>query len=69
MNYQEAIEKSLKVKWIVSHCDQHDKCWCRVIKPEIPIFFDEIEELWISRPGELRKEHAEYIVNLHNQSL
>lgn len=34
MNYKEAIEYSLKVKWKTTTCSSGEKCWCRIIEPE-----------------------------------
>ena len=78
MNYQEAIEKSLTVKWKVDTCGQGEQCWCRVIKCEEPIFFKEndeayddsdAEEFYVSKSGELLKEIVEHIVNIHNETI
>ena len=74
MNYQEAIQKSLTVKWKVDTCGQGEQCWCRVIKGEEPILYKEREdwdeeEFYVSKSGELNKETAEHFVSLHNKSL
>lgn len=72
MNYSQAIKKSLLVEWEIGTCPQGDQCWCRIIKPIIPIFFkdgDCEEEYHILRGGELHKEIVEHIINLHNQNI
>ncbi|MDC0008902.1 hypothetical protein OAE73_00915 [bacterium] len=73
MKYQEAIEKSLNVKWKVDVCSQGEQCWCRVIKCEEPIFFKENddsddEEYYVVNSGELNKETVEHFVSLHNKT-
>jgi hypothetical protein len=73
MNYQEAIEKSLTVKWKVDVCIQGEQCWCRVIKCEEPIFFkknndSDNEEYYVVNSGELNKETVEHFVSLHNKT-
>jgi len=73
MNYQEAIEKSLTVKWKVDTCHEGERCWCRVIRGEEPILYKELddsdeEEYYIVGSGELNKETVEHIVSLHNET-
>ena len=73
MNYQEAIEKSLTVKWKVDTCSQGEQCWCRVIKCEEPIFFKENdgsddEEYYVVGSGGIGKETVEHFVSLHNKT-
>ena len=73
MNYQEAIEKSLTVKWKADTCIQGEQCWCRVIKCEEPIFFKENndsddEEYYVVGSGQLDKETVEHIVEIHNKT-
>ena len=34
MNYKEAIEYSLTVKWKTTPCSSGEECWCRIIEPE-----------------------------------
>jgi len=41
MNYGEAIDKSLTVKWKVDTCQQGEECWCRVIKCDPPLMYIE----------------------------
>lgn len=69
MTYTEALEKSLNVKWKIGFCHVGEKCWCRIIEPEIPIIYDKNEELQIISDGAINQEIAEYIVKLHNDSL
>lgn len=66
MNYQEAVYLSLLVKWKVTFCDQGEKCWCRGIEPETPIISKDGERVYVVRTGEILREHAEHIVELHN---
>ena len=69
MTYQEAINKSLTVKWEISTCGQGEQCWCRVIKPVEPIVFedgDSTQEFYVVGPGELQSEIAHHLVILHN---
>ena len=71
MTYQEAIEKSLTVKWEIGTCQQGEQCWCRTIKPVEPILFedgDTEEEYYVVRSGELNKETVEHLVKLHNET-
>ena len=73
MNYQEAIEKSLTVKWKVDTCGHGIQCWCRVVKCEEPIFFKENddsddEEYYVVNSGRLNKETVEHFVSLHNET-
>lgn len=67
--YQEAIEKSLTVRWKTSICESGEQCWCRIIEPEEAIDFGDHQPFLIARSGDLLKEHAEHIVKLHNESL
>jgi hypothetical protein len=73
MNYQEAIDKSLTVKWKVDTCIQGEKCWCRVIKCKEPIFFKEDadsdnEEYYVVESGQLDKKTVEHIIKVHNET-
>ena len=67
--YQEAREKSFRVKWEVGTCSEGEKCWCRTIKPIEPIFYEDggNAEYYVSCMGELSRETAEYFVKLHNE--
>ena len=69
MTYQEAIAKSLTVRWKLDTCEQGDKCWCRSIRCETPIMFDEGEEYWVVVVGRINRETAEHIVMLHNKEI
>lgn len=72
MTYQEAIEKSLTVKWEIGICSQGEECWCRTIKPVDPILFQDGEdhqEYYVARSGEMNKETAEHFVKLHNEKV
>jgi hypothetical protein len=69
MIYQEAQELSLKVEWKTTLCLEGEKCWCRIIEPLEPIFYDEDETLYIAGSGCIPTIYAEHIVKLHNQSL
>lgn len=69
MNYKEALELSLTVRWKTETCVSGDKCWCRVIKPENNIIDEEDNEIYIVGQGSIAKEHAEHIVKLHNLNL
>lgn len=69
MTYQEAINKSLTVKWEISTCGQGEQCWCRAIKPVEPIVFedgDSTQEFYVVGPGELQSEIANHLVIVHN---
>lgn len=71
MTYQEAIDKSFTVKWMVKTCIQGEQCWCRTIGPVEPIPYkdgDSIELYYIVQDGQMSKETAEYFVKLHNQT-
>ena len=69
MTYQETMEKALTVRWKVSPCNIGKDCWCRMIEPEEKIEYDGDDEIYIAHSGTITKAHAEYIVNLHNNSL
>lgn len=69
MNYKEAIEHSLTVKWKTSPCSLGKDCWCRIIEPEQEIKDDDGNEIYIAGSGRVPKEYAEHIVKLHNASL
>ncbi len=72
MTYTEAQQKSLTVRWKIVTCDQGEKCWCRAIKCEEPLMFKEDnseDEYFVVRYGELNKDHAEYFVKLHNNTI
>jgi len=70
MNYKEAIEYSLTVRWKTTLCEsQGDSCWCRIIEPEEEIKDDDDNEIYIASSGKIPKEYAEHIVKIHNESL
>lgn len=68
MNYKEAEEYLLTVRWKTSSCFQED-CWCKVIEPEEKIEDDHGNEIYIASAGSIPKIYAEHIVKLHNDSL
>jgi hypothetical protein len=69
MNYEEATEHSLKVRWKTETCSSGKKCWCRIISPEEYLTDDKGNEIYIAGSGCVPKKHAEHIVKLHNDSL
>lgn len=69
MNYQEAIQHSLNVKWKTSFCQSGEKCWCRIIEPDQEIKDKDGNEIIIAASGSINKNYAEHIVKLHNASL
>ena len=69
MNYQEAIQHSLKVKWKTTPCISGENCWCRIIEPEKEVKDDDGNEIYIAGSGCVLKEHAEHIVKLHNKHI
>lgn len=69
MTYKEALEQVKNVEWKTSICHSGEECWCRVIEPSEPLTDDDGNEIYIATSGSIHKEHAEYIVNLHNEKL
>jgi len=69
MNYEQAREKALKVKWKTEVCASEKDCWCRIITTEIPILFNGNEKYYIVGEAGIPKMEAEHIVELHNKSL
>lgn len=69
MNYQEAIQHSLTVKWKTTLCQSGESCWCRIIEPEEEIKDDDGNEIYIIGSASVSKDYAEHIVKLHNASL
>lgn len=69
MTYEEGIKKALTVPWKVKVCRSGEACWCRSIFPAEDIISEDDEEVIIALSGSLRKEYAEHIVKLHNDSL
>lgn len=69
MNYQEAKQHSLTVKWKTTPCQVGESCWCCIVEPEQEIKDDDGNEIYIVGSGSISKEYAEHIVKLHNDSL
>lgn len=69
MNYKEAVEYCLTVKWKTTVCNSGDECWCRIIEPEEEIKYDNGKDIYIIGSGSMPKEYAEHIVKIHNDSL
>jgi len=69
MNYEEAREKALKVKWRTEVCNSGEDCWCRIITTETPIIHNNNEEYYIIGEGSVSEIEAHHIVELHNKSL
>ena len=71
MTYQEAYKKALEVEWKVEPCFSGEQCWCRIIKPKVPIYFDkdDIEEVCIVSSAAMNKAMAERIVELQNNKI
>lgn len=69
LSHEEAVKKSLKVKWKVSLCDTGESCWCRIVEPVEPIEIDGGSDLYILPAASIHREHAEHIVEIHNESL
>lgn len=53
----------LDKKWYIQLCTQGEDCWCRMVSTD-PISDD--MDYMIACSGELSKEVAEHIVELHN---
>lgn len=68
--YDEAKDALKKVRWKTKECGTKN-CWCLMILPEDPIYYDYKgdEEVYVASAGALSKDIAEYIVELHNNSL
>jgi hypothetical protein len=78
MTYNEAKNEALKQPWKIGECFSGSECWCRPIMVETPISWtyesvnnEIIEEVYeyVVQSAVLDKATAEYIVNLHNNSL
>lgn len=72
MKFLDAREKSLSVKWVVDTCPQGEKCWCRTIRCEEPIYYEDgesEEEYYVIDGGKVDKDVVEHIVKLHNDSI
>lgn len=68
MTYEEALAMALVVPWKVYSCGA-EGCWCGLIGPQVPLVDDDDNEVWVVTAGSMRKEYAEHIVKLHNESL
>lgn len=72
MTYEEAIKQSLETKWVLGTCSSGEECWCRTIKCDPPLMFEEWgeeEEYLPVEQGHLTKLMAERFVYLHNSHL
>jgi len=75
MNFEQSRELSFLVKWKTMECFSGPDCWCRIIVPVEPIYYNHPEspdvkhEYSIVDAGSLDQETAEYIVKLHNNRL
>jgi len=69
MEYEEAIEYSITVKWKTSYCSEGRNCWCRIIEPIEKIQDKDDNEIYIVGSGCIPKEYAEHLVKIHNESL
>lgn len=73
MNFEQAKELSFLVPWKVAECFSGPECWCRIIVPVEPIFYNHPESPDIQREyvivdaGALDQETTEYIVKRHNE--
>lgn len=68
MTYNEALAKSLTVKWKTIPCSSSgEECWCRIILPIDEIKDDQENEIYIVGSGSINKEYAEHIVKIHNE--
>jgi hypothetical protein len=62
-------QQTLNVKWKAFTCNQGEKCWCRIIKPEVEILDEEGQPCFIIPSGAIDKYFANYIVALHNATI
>lgn len=69
MEYKEAKDKSLNVLWKAVPCFTGESCWCRVVEPIEPIYYDDggQTEIEIISAGSIGKAEAEHIVSIHNK--
>lgn len=65
----EVDSRLFKVKWKTTTCKQGESCWCRGISPVEEILDEEEEPLIIESTGNITKEIAEYLVELHNNKI
>lgn len=76
-SYDEAHKYSLTIPWKLDTCNVGEICWCRIILPTEKILYKDkvgdtnrISEFeYIIPDGSIDKETAEYVVNLHNESV
>ena len=71
MTHQEAINKSLTLKWKVDTCSQGKECWCRTITCDPSLMYEELgveNKFYVVGSGEIMKEIVEHIVNIHNKT-
>lgn len=68
-SYQKARQISLTVPWKIVPCFSGDNCWCRMIQPVEPIYYNETDYIDIVGSGAISKEVAEHIVLIHNATL
>ena len=47
MTYEEAEKLAFSSKWKIGTCGVGENCWCRTIKPENPIIYDNNEDYYI----------------------
>jgi len=66
MTHQDAKNQAMSVRWKTRTCSEGEKCWCRMIVPEIPIPNDEDLTVFIAGSGAIEKDFAEHIVLIHN---
>jgi hypothetical protein len=76
-NYDEAQKHSFSVPWKLETCNSGESCWCRLILPTEKILYKNkvgdsetvVEFDYIIPDGSIDRETAEYVVDLHNNSL
>ena len=68
-SYEKAKKMALSVEWKVIPCFSGESCWCRMIEPKEPIYYDEGEPIIIVSSAAITKEIAEHIVLIHNTFL
>ena len=69
LSYDDANEKLMNVPWKSMPCHQGLSCWCRMILPEVPIEDKDGNEMYVAGSAALSKDHAEYLVRLHNEHI
>lgn len=68
MTYSEFFEIAKDKPWKAIPCHSGTECWCRIITVE-DFERPDNEDSHISSWGSISKEFAEYLVELHNQTL